>query len=71
MCKTVLFTFEGVTIWPRRKIIRRDWTTDDVRKLKSLAKQKTGVAKIAKELNRTPGATTAKAHMLGVSLARS
>jgi hypothetical protein len=47
---------------------RREWTSDDVRQLKTLAKQKVGVAKIAKTLKRTPGATTVKAHILGVSL---
>jgi hypothetical protein len=47
---------------------RREWTNDDVRQLKSLAKQKVGVVKIAKILKRTPGATTVKAHILGVSL---
>lgn len=53
----------------KKKIeIRRAWTKDDVRTLKTLAKQKTGVAKIAKQLKRTPGATAAKAHVLGVSM---
>ncbi len=47
---------------------RREWTKDDVRQLKSLAKQKAGVVKIARTLKRTPGATTVKAHILGVSL---
>jgi hypothetical protein len=47
---------------------RREWTKDDIRQLKTLAKQKTGVVKIAKILKRTPGATTVKAHILGVSL---
>ena len=47
---------------------RREWTKDDVRQLKTLAKQKTGVTKIARMLKRTPGATTVKAHILGVSL---
>jgi hypothetical protein len=47
---------------------RREWTKDDVRQLKTLAKQKAGVVKIAKTLKRTPGATTVKAHILGVSL---
>ena len=40
----------------------------DVRELKSLAKQKIGVKKIAKALKRTPGATGGKAAKLGVSL---
>jgi hypothetical protein len=47
---------------------RREWTKEDVRQLKTLAKQKAGVAKIARTLKRTPGATTVKAHILGVSL---
>ena len=48
---------------------RREWTKDDVRELKTLARQKTPVAKIAKALKRTPGATQQKAFTLGVSLA--
>ena len=46
---------------------RREWTKDDVRELKALARQKTPVAKIAKSLKRTPGATQQKA-LRGVSL---
>jgi hypothetical protein len=52
----------------KTKTIRREWTKDDVKTLKSLARQKAGVAKIAKTLKRTPGATAAKAHILEVSL---
>jgi hypothetical protein len=47
---------------------RREWTKDDVRKLKSLARQKMPTAKIAKAIKRTPGATQQKAFKLGVSL---
>ena len=47
---------------------RREWTKDDVRELKTLARQKTPVAKIAKSLKRTAGATQQKAFTLGVSL---
>jgi hypothetical protein len=47
---------------------RREWTKDDVRQLRILARQKTPVAKIAKSLKRTPGATQQKAFTLGVSL---
>ena len=46
---------------------RREWTKDDVRELKTLARQKTPVAKIAKSLKRTPGAQQ-KTFTLGVSL---
>jgi len=40
---------------------RREWTKDDVRVLKSSARQKTPAAKIAKSLKRTLGATRQKA----------
>ena len=52
----------------KKNAIRRAWTSSDVRGLKSLAKKKTGVAKISKALERTIGATAVKAHQLGVSL---
>ncbi|MCP1843883.1 hypothetical protein ACVIHI_003198 [Bradyrhizobium sp. USDA 4524] len=52
----------------KKKSARREWTKDDVKTLKSLAKQKAGVKKTAKTLKRTPAATAAKAHILGVSL---
>ncbi len=47
---------------------RREWTKDDVRSLKSMAKSKTPAGKIAKSLKRTVGATRQKAFSLGVSL---
>jgi hypothetical protein len=46
----------------------REWTKQDVRELKSSARQKTPAAKIAKSLKRTVGATRQKAFALGVSL---
>jgi hypothetical protein len=51
-----------------KRVVRRAWTKDDVRTMKTMAKAKSGVAKIAKALQRTPGATTAMAAKLGVSL---
>ena len=51
-----------------KKAKRREWSKDDVRELKTLARQKMPVAKIAKSLKRTPGATQQKAFTLGVSL---
>jgi hypothetical protein len=63
------FTIQGNEDLPKKKAsVRREWTKNDVRTLKTLAKQKAGVAKIAKTLKRTPGATAAKAHTVGVSL---
>ncbi|MCK1520323.1 hypothetical protein [Bradyrhizobium sp. 17] len=52
----------------KKKTVRREWTKDNVKTLKTLAKQRAGVKKIAKALKRTPGATAAKAFVLGVSL---
>jgi hypothetical protein len=51
-----------------RKVVRREWTKDDVRQMKTMAKAKVGVRKISKSLKRTPGATAAMATKLGVSL---
>jgi hypothetical protein len=47
---------------------RREWTKDDVRELKTLARQKTPAAKIAKSLKRALAATWQRASTLGVSL---
>jgi hypothetical protein len=47
--------------------IRRPWTKDDLRVLKSMAR-KEPLGKIAKSLKRTEGATRHKATMVGVSL---
>jgi len=52
----------------KKKAVRRAWTKDDLRMLKSMAKEKQGVSKIAKKLRRSPGATTVKAAKLGISL---
>ena len=70
MAKTTKKTKTMKQTKPSKKIAtkRREWTKEDVRQLKTLAKQKAGVVKIAKTLKRTPGATTVKAHILGVSL---
>ena len=52
-----------------KKSMRREWTKDnDVRELKTLARQKTPAAKIAKSLKRTLAATWQKASTLRVSL---
>jgi len=55
----------------KKKIFRREWTKEDVRQLKTMAKAKAGVKKIAKSLKRTPGATTVKAAKLRISLSTS
>jgi hypothetical protein len=57
----------GATMAKTKKIVRREWTKDDVRTLKTMAR-KTPITKIAKVLKRTPAATQVKASALGVSL---
>ena len=52
----------------KKRRARRAWTKEDVRTLKSMAKAKSGVKRIAKTLKRTPGATSVKATSLGISL---
>jgi hypothetical protein len=52
----------------KKKAVRRAWTASDLREFKSLAKKRIGVAKISKALKRTAGATSVKAHQLGISL---
>jgi hypothetical protein len=52
----------------KKKQIRRVWTKEDLRLVKSMAKDRKGVTKIAKALKRTPGATTVMAAKRGVSL---
>ena len=58
----------GVEIAKAKKIVRREWTKDDVRTLKTMAKARAGVTKISKSLKRTAGATSVMAAKLGVSL---
>jgi hypothetical protein len=52
----------------KKRVVRREWTKDDLRTLKTMAKAKAGVTKIAKKLKRTPGATTVMAAKHEVSL---
>ncbi len=52
----------------KKSIKRREWTKEDVRELKGLAKQKTPAPKIARALKRTEGSIRQKALSLGVSL---
>jgi len=52
----------------KKKIVRRPWTKADLRTLKSMAKDRQGVAKIARALKRTIGATSVMAAKRGISL---
>ena len=46
----------------------RAWTKEDVRTLKTLAREKRKTSIIARTLKRSVGATYQKAHVLGVTL---
>ena len=52
----------------KKASMRREWTKDEIRDLKAMAKSKTPAAKIAKTLKRSVGATRQKAFTLGVSM---
>jgi len=52
----------------KKSVKRRDWTKDDVRMLKSLARDKTKTTVIARQLKRSVGALYQQASKLGVSL---
>lgn len=51
-----------------KKRERRSWTTDDLKKLKALAKKLAGASTIAKELKRSAGAVRQMASAMKVSL---
>jgi hypothetical protein len=52
----------------KKKVVRRAWSKEDHRTLKSMARDKKGAKQIAKVLKRTVGATRAMAVKRGVSL---
>jgi hypothetical protein len=58
----------GRTEMAKKVVKRRDWTKEDVRTLKTLAREKTKTTVIARKLRRSVGATYQKARALGVTL---
>lgn len=51
-----------------KKLVRRPWTKEDFKVMKTMAKAKAGKDKVAKTLRRTPGAVVVMATKVGVSL---
>ena len=47
----------------KKKLVRRPWTKEDMRLLKSMARDKKGVTKIAKALRRTTRAVENKSYL--------
>jgi hypothetical protein len=52
----------------KKRVVRRDWTRDEVKELKKHSKDKTPVKTVSRALKRTPGALRQKAYALGISL---
>jgi hypothetical protein len=52
----------------KKTVGRKEWTKDDVRTLKTLAREKTKTTVIGRKLKRTLGATYQQAMRLGVTL---
>lgn len=52
----------------KKKVVRREWTPAELRTLKKHSKDRTPVAKIAKEMKRTAGALRQKALNVGIGL---
>ena len=52
----------------KKRVVRRDWTRDEVKELKNHSKDKTRVKAISRALKRTPGALRQKAYALGIPL---
>jgi hypothetical protein len=65
---TSRFSKKEPTVAKKKKVVRRAWTKEDLRTLKTMAKEQRGAAKIAKALKRTVGATRAMAVKRRVSL---
>jgi len=59
---------KGTEMAKTKKVVRRAWSKEDVRTLKTMAKSKAGVNKISKALKRTTRAVENKSYLLGVSL---
>ena len=51
-----------------KRVIRREWTRDEVKELKKHSKNKTPVKTVSRALKRTPAALRQKAYALGISL---
>jgi hypothetical protein len=62
------FLNTGSCLMAKKLSTRRAWTKEQVRTLKTLARKRTGAARIAKTLKRTEGATRQKAFSIGLSL---
>ena len=51
-----------------KRVIRREWTRDEVKELRRHSKSKPPVKTVSRALKRTPAALRQKAYALGISL---
>jgi hypothetical protein len=51
-----------------KKVVRREYTREDVKELRAHSKARTPIAKIAKLMKRTEGSLRQKARKLGIGL---
>jgi hypothetical protein len=51
-----------------KKVVRREYTREDVKELRAHSKARTPIAKIAKLMKRTEGSLRQKAQKLGIGL---
>ena len=54
------------TVGRKRRIVRREWKSAEVKELKKHSKDKTRVKTVSRALKRTPAAVRQKAHALGI-----
>ena len=52
----------------KKKIVRREYTKDDIKELRAHSKAKTPLAKIVKRMKRSEGSLRQKALSLGIGL---
>ena len=52
----------------KKAVKRKEWTSKDVRELRSLARAKTPARAIGRKLRRSEGAVRQKAYAVGISL---
>ena len=52
----------------KKKIVRREYTKEDIKELKAHSKARTPIVKVAKAMKRTEGSLRQKAIKLGIGL---
>jgi hypothetical protein len=56
------------TVGRKKRVVRREWKSAEVKELKQHSKEKTPVKTVSRALKRTPAALRQKARALGIPL---